>query len=175
MKNCSTPFRSKPIGESEPDAGCSLHSFYFHFIFQKCHDPNPWPDLNGRSEPELGLFRPFSFILSKHFILEFSITRKYFIYHRHKAFLNISEMIANDRPINIYIYTNTFTLRHYMPLQKGVQNNIYEFNSFDYKISMFKNAMYAHIEVYCNTPKYTLVVFDMFRVIYQCKFNCFIS
>ena len=27
----------------------------------------------------------------------------------------------------------------------------------------------------CNTPKYTLVVFDMFRVFFQRKFNCFIS
>ena len=39
-----------------------------------------------------------------------------------------------------------------MPLQKGVQNNISEFNSFDYKISMFKNAMYAHVGVYTYTP-----------------------
>ena len=39
-----------------------------------------------------------------------------------------------------------------MPLQKGVQNNVYEFKSFDYKISMFKNAMYAHIGVYTYTP-----------------------
>ena len=37
-----------------------------------------------------------------------------------------------------------------MPLQK-VQNNISEFNSFDYKISMFKNAMYAHVRVYTYT------------------------
>ena len=44
-----------------------------------------------------------------------------------------------------------------MPLQKGVQNNIYEFNSFDYKISMFKNAMYAHVSVYT----YTLHAFSM--------------
>ena len=29
-----------------------------------------------------------------------------------------------------------------MPLQKGVQNNIVEFNSFDYKISKFKNDMH---------------------------------
>ena len=35
-----------------------------------------------------------------------------------------------------------------MPLQKGVQNNVYEFNLFDYKISMFKNVMYAHVGVY---------------------------
>ena len=39
-----------------------------------------------------------------------------------------------------------------MPLQKGVQNNVYEFNLFDYKISMFKNAMYAHDRVYTYTP-----------------------
>ena len=39
-----------------------------------------------------------------------------------------------------------------MPLQKGVQNNVSGFNSFDYKISMFKNAMYAHVGVYTYTP-----------------------
>ena len=27
----------------------------------------------------------------------------------------------------------------------------------------------------CNTPKYTLVVFDMFRVFCKCKFDCFMS
>ena len=44
-----------------------------------------------------------------------------------------------------------------MPLQKGVQNNVSEFNSLDYKISMFKNAMYAYVEVYT----YTLHAFSM--------------
>ena len=39
-----------------------------------------------------------------------------------------------------------------MPLQKGVQNNVSEFNSFDYKLSMFKNVMYAHVRVYTYTP-----------------------
>ena len=39
-----------------------------------------------------------------------------------------------------------------MPLQKGVQNNVSRFNSFDFKISMFKNAMYAHVGVYTYTP-----------------------
>ena len=39
-----------------------------------------------------------------------------------------------------------------MPIQKGVQNNIFEFNSFDYKISKFKNVMYAHVGVYTYTP-----------------------
>ena len=39
-----------------------------------------------------------------------------------------------------------------MPIQKGVQNNVSEFKLFDYKISMFKNAMYAHVGVYTYTP-----------------------
>ena len=80
------------------------HPFFFFFF--KCCNPNPRPNLNGGSKPEPGLLRPFSFILSKtfylcHFILEFSITWKYFIYNRHKAFLNIEEMVA--------IFTFTFT------------------------------------------------------------------
>ena len=29
--------------------------------------------------------------------------------------------------------------------------------------------------MFCNTPKYTLVVFDMFRVFCKCKFDYFIS
>ena len=44
-----------------------------------------------------------------------------------------------------------------MPLQKEVQNNASEFNSFDYKISMFKNAMYAHVRIY----NYTSHTFSM--------------
>ena len=39
-----------------------------------------------------------------------------------------------------------------MPLQKEYKNNVSEFNSFDYKISMFKNATYAHVRVYTYTP-----------------------
>ena len=68
---CSNPFRSDPIGGSESILGCSFNSFYLFFIylfFLKCQDPNPWPYPNGGSEPEPGLLRPFSFILSKHFI-----------------------------------------------------------------------------------------------------------
>ena len=41
------------------------------FLFQKCLDPNPRSDPNGGSEPELSLFRPFSFILSKHLFMSF--------------------------------------------------------------------------------------------------------
>ena len=32
-KACSTPFRSDPIGESEPDLRCSFNSFYLPFYF----------------------------------------------------------------------------------------------------------------------------------------------
>ena len=39
-----------------------------------------------------------------------------------------------------------------MPHQKGVQNIVSEFNSFDYKISMLKNVMYDHVGVYTYTP-----------------------
>ena len=57
-----------------------------------------------------------------HFILEFSIMWKHFIYHRHKAFLNIAETVANDRPINIYIYINTFTLKaFYAPSKRSTK------------------------------------------------------
>ena len=37
------------------------------FLFQKCRDPNPRPDLNGRSEPESGLLRRFYLSYQKHF------------------------------------------------------------------------------------------------------------
>ena len=32
---CSTPFRSDPIGESEPDPGCSFNYFYLFVFFFK--------------------------------------------------------------------------------------------------------------------------------------------
>ena len=36
-----------------------LFSVLLNFLFQKCSDPNPWPDPNGGSEPEPGLLRRF--------------------------------------------------------------------------------------------------------------------
>ena len=70
------PFlRCDPIGESEPDPGCSFNSF-------------------GRSKQEPGLLRLFSFILSKHFIYVIS----FFCFQ-------LRGSISNSRPINIYFYT----------------------------------------------------------------------
>ena len=61
--------------------------------------------------------------------------REHFIYNRHKTFLNIVETVANDRPINIYIYTNTFTLKaFYTPLKEW----------------------YAYDRVYTYTPQLSL-------------------
>ena len=74
-----------PIRSTDPNwfRDIRLILFIYLFIFQKCRDPNPCPDPNGGSEPEAGLLLPFSFTLSKTFylclfILEFSITWKYF-------------------------------------------------------------------------------------------------
>ena len=36
-----------------------LFSVLLNFLFQKCRNPNPRPDPNGGSEPELGLLRRF--------------------------------------------------------------------------------------------------------------------
>ena len=43
-----------------------------NFYFQKCRDPNPWPDLNGGSEPEPGLLRRFHLSYQNIFINSFS-------------------------------------------------------------------------------------------------------
>ena len=59
----------------------------------------------------------------------------------HFKVLIYAEAFSNGRPINIYIYTNTFTLRHSMPLQNDIQNISSEFNSFVYKISHVKKEM----------------------------------
>ena len=84
---CHTPFRSDSIGGSKPVPGCLFNSFYLLFIdlfsfFQKCQDPNPQPDPNGRSKPEPGLLRHFHLsyqnIYLCHFVLGFSIKRKHF-------------------------------------------------------------------------------------------------
>ena len=69
------PFlRSDPIGESEPDLGCSFNSLYLLFIylfFFKCRNSNPLPDSNGGSEPKLGLLDRFHLSYQKHLFMSF--------------------------------------------------------------------------------------------------------
>ena len=69
------------------------------------------------------------------------------------------EAFSNGRPINIYIYTNTFQLRHSMPLQNDIQNISSEFNSFVYKMSHVKKEMiciWRGIYLYATTLSMTL-------------------
>ena len=55
-----SPTRLASLNRNPVDA--RLIHFILRFImfsFQKCHDPNPWPDPNGGSEPKPGLLRRF--------------------------------------------------------------------------------------------------------------------
>ena len=77
----------------------------------------------------------------------------------HFKVLIYMEAFSNGRPINIYIYTNTFTLRHSMPLQNDIQNIGSEFNSFVYKMSHVKKEMiciWRGIYLYAATLSMTL-------------------
>ena len=59
----------------------------------------------------------------------------------HFRVLIYAEVFSNGRLINIYIYTNTFTLRHIMPLQNDKQNISSAFNAFVYKMSHVQKEM----------------------------------
>ena len=59
----------------------------------------------------------------------------------HFRVLIYTEAFSNGRPINIYIYTNTFTLRHIMPVQNDKQNLSSVFNAFVYKMSHVQKEM----------------------------------
>ena len=77
----------------------------------------------------------------------------------HLKVLIYAEAFANGRPINIYIYTNTFTLRHIMPLQNDKQNISYEFNAFVHKMSHVQKEMiciWRGIYLYAATLSMTL-------------------
>ena len=61
-----------------------------NFLFQKCRDPNPRPDSNGGSEPELGLLLRFHLsyqnILLIHLVVEaVSVLGKPIIIYKFKA------------------------------------------------------------------------------------------
>ena len=67
--------------------------FFLFIFFQKCRDPNPWPDSNGYSESEPGLLRPFPFILSNILFISFNF-----------RVFNYMKTVSNGRTINIYFY-----------------------------------------------------------------------
>ena len=67
-----------------------LFSVLLNFLFQKCRDPNPRPDPNGGSEPELGLLRRFHLsyqnVLLIHLVTEaVSVLGKPIIIYKFKA------------------------------------------------------------------------------------------
>ena len=77
----------------------------------------------------------------------------------HFKVLVYAEAFSKGRPINIYIYTNTFTLRHSMPLQNDIQNISSESNSFVYKMSHVQKEMICiwwGIYLYAATLSMTL-------------------
>ena len=77
----------------------------------------------------------------------------------HFRVLIFAKVFSNGRPINIYIYANTFTLRHIMPLQNDKQNISSAFNAFVYKMSHVQKEMkciWRGIHLYAATLSMTL-------------------
>ena len=77
----------------------------------------------------------------------------------HFRVLIYTEAFSNGRPINIYIYTNTFTLRHITPLKNDKQNISSAFNAFVYKMSHVQKEMkciWRGIHLYAATLSMTL-------------------
>ena len=104
-----------------------------NFLFQKCCDPNPWPDPNGGSEPEPGLLRRFHLsyqnILLIHLVADaFSVLGKpiiiYKIHLQGKAFYALFKMIY--------------------------KNQVSGFNPFVYKTPLVQNMI-------CKITEYTLI------------------
>ena len=78
-----------------------------HFIFQKCHDPNPRLDPKGGSEPEPGLLRCFQLSYQNIFLMLFLL-----------KFSIFEEDFSNGRPTNIYISSNAITVKAFYALSK---------------------------------------------------------
>ena len=77
----------------------------------------------------------------------------------HFRILIYAEAFSNGRLINNYIYTNTFTLRHIMPLQNDKQNISSTFKAFVYKMSHVQKEMkciWRGIHFYAATLSMTL-------------------
>ena len=77
----------------------------------------------------------------------------------HFKVLIYAEAFSNGRHINIYIYKNTFTLRHIMSLQNDKQNISSTFNAFVYKMSHVQKeikCIWRGIHLYAATLSMTL-------------------
>ena len=73
----------------------------------------------------------------------------------HFRVLIYAEAFSNGRPINIYNYTNKFTLRHIMPLQNDKQNISYTFNELSHVQKEMK-CIWRGIHLYAATLSMTL-------------------
>ena len=121
-----------------------LFKFFFKNVKTRIFDPTRMVD------PNRSLVYSNRFYLSYQNVLFMSFHFKVLIY---------TEAFSNSRPINIYIYTNTFILRHSMPLQNDIQNISSKFNSFVYKMSHVKKEMiciWRGIYLYTVTLSMTL-------------------
>ena len=126
------PTRMASPNRNPEDARLIL--FIFHvikFYFQKCRDPNPWPDPKGGSEPEPGLLRRFHLSYQNILLIclvaeAVSVLGKPIIIYNSKLF---------GRPINInklYLQRKTF----YALFKMIYKNQVSGFNPFVYKISL---------------------------------------
>ena len=95
-----------------------LFSVLLRFLFQKCHDPNPWLDPNGRSEPEPGLLRRFYLSNHKHFFYSFSCGSTFSFGQAHNH-LQIQSNSVGPYTLTKYIYKES----HYMPFQNDIQKS----------------------------------------------------
>ena len=118
-----------------------------NFLFQKCRDPNPRPDLNGGSEPELGLLRRFHLsyqnILLIHLVVEaVSVLGKPMIITNSKQF---------GRPMNInkiHVQRKAF----HALFKMIYKNQVSGFNPFVYKTPLVQKMICKNFGVYTYTP-----------------------
>ena len=108
---CSDP-RARPDWRVRTETPGTLNLFLLffvllNFLFQKCRDPNPRPDLNGGSEPEPGLLRCFQLSCQNIFFILFLF-----------RFSICAEAFSNGSPTNIYISQNTIIVEAFYALSK---------------------------------------------------------
>ena len=130
------PTQMASLNQNPGDAHLFILFFVLlNFLFQKCHDPNPWPDLNGESEPEPGLLRSFQLSCQNIFFMLFLF-----------RFLICAEQFLNGRPINIYISQNTITVKAFYALSNDIQTKrFFRVRLFVHKISHVKKGIDMHM------------------------------